>query len=135
MHASPAVRRPLVTSSTLLALALGVLTACGGGSSTSTLTVVSTTPSSIAAEVPIESEISASFSSPIDGSTVTTSTFYVSPPLGGTIQVAGVVATFKHTTSLQPNTTYTVKLASSIADINGDTLGSDHVWSFTTSAQ
>ncbi len=117
-----------------LGLALAAsLVACGGAAPTP-LVVVSTVPSSIATNVPVESNVSATFSSVLDPSTFTATTFFLSPSVGGTIQVQGAVATFKHATALQPNTQYTVKLARSIADANGNELAADHLWEFTTGA-
>jgi len=52
----------------------------------------------------------------------------------GTLSVNGSTATFTPSalTPLAPNTTYTATIAATAKDVAGNSLGSDHPWTFTT---
>ena len=100
-------------------------------------TVSSTSPSNDATNVAVNSDITASFSQAMDGTTITTSTFTVVNSTGDV--VSGNVsynpqATFYPTQNLKTNTTYTATITTGAQDADGVALASDHTWSFTTAA-
>lgn len=98
---------------------------------------ISTMPSSGAANVAVDSAVSAKFSSAVDASSVTTGTFTLtkgSASVGGTVSVSGDTATFTPSAHLEANATYTAWLAASVKGMNGKSLSTDYSWTFTTSA-
>ena len=82
--------------------------------------------------------ITVTFSEPIDPASVTDATFTVTPtggnPISGTIAVAGATATFTPAALLAYGTTYSVRLTPGIRDLAGNPMGVQHSWSFTTAA-
>src|SRR5205823_5124210 len=50
------------------------------------------------------------------------------------VSYTGVTATFTPAGNLAPNTPYTATVRRSVKDLAGDALGSDFVWTFTTTA-
>ncbi len=108
-------------------------------SSTTPPGVLATQPVNGATGVGIGSVLSVSFNEPMDPATIDSSTFMLFDSSNN--QVSGEVsyitssarAVFAPTTDLQPQTTYTATIKGSIKDIFGNAMGSDLVWSFTTS--
>ncbi len=86
----------------------------------------------------------ATFSEAIDPASIGSTGFTVtsSPgnvPVAGTVSVSGSVLTFTPGTAtsvsqLQSNTTYTARLAPTLADLSGNPLGTPFVWTFATGA-
>src|SRR2546426_568969 len=77
----------------------------------------------------------ATFSEPMDPSTINTSTFTVmqgTTPVAGTVSYADRTATFTPADNLAPLTTYTVTISTGAKDLAGNALTSDMSWSFTT---
>ena len=101
-------------------------------------TVVSTSPEHNAATVAINSNIDATFSEQMLGSSLTASgTFTLAHPDSGS--VAGVVTTptgttarFNPTANLEYSTIYTATISTVASDTAGNTLEIAKVWSFTT---
>ena len=114
----------------------------GGGSSWEppavTLSINSTNPSGNATNIPVDTSVSATFSMYINGSTVNTTSIYVTGPDGNKIE--GVASTnaydaiFTPTDNLSYNTTYTAVATKKIQAANwaGTTMESDYSWSFNT---
>ena len=83
--------------------------------------------------------VTATFSKAMNPATINTSTFTLA---AGGVSVAGQVAynaatdvaSFTPTASLAPSTTFTATITTSAADTFGNTLASNFVWTFTTSA-
>ena len=100
-------------------------------------TVIATNPANGATGVAI---ITASFSEPMNASTVAAATFTVTGP--GPTAVAGTVAynastqiaIFTPTTALAASTTYTATITTGAKDVASNSLASNRVWSFTTAA-
>jgi hypothetical protein len=100
--------------------------------------VTSTIPVNIATGVPLNQKISATFSEPMNSTTITTATFTVTAP-GGTA-VAGVVtyvagsntAIFAPAANLTASTVYTATITSGATSALGNTLAANFVWTFTT---
>ena len=82
----------------------------GGCSQISTPTVISTSPANGATGVPVNTEITATFSEAMDPTTINATTFIVrqgTTPVLGTVTYTGVTATFTPNTPLAANTLYT----------------------------
>jgi len=95
--------------------------------------VISTSP---VVAVPVNSNISATFSEAMDPSTITTSTFTLkqgTTPVSGLVSYAGLTATFNPASDLASNTTYTATITTGAKDLAGNALAVNFVWSFTTS--
>lgn len=99
--------------------------------------VVSVTPGAGATAVPVGTLLTATFNKAMNPGTVTTSTFTVIGPGGaavtGTVSYSGSTATFTPVALLAGNSLYTATISAAVADVNGTPLGSDFIWSFTTS--
>ena len=116
-------------------------TAPAGTADTTPPTVTSTTPVLDATGVAPTTNVTGTFSEPMNGSTVTSSTFTLTPAPAGTNSVsynsANNTATFDPGTDLAPSTTYTATIkggASGVKDAAGNALASDKTWTFTTAA-
>ncbi len=121
-----------------LALAL-ILAACGGDGPTGDNegpTVVSFTPSANATGIPRVTTISATFSEPIDPSSITEFSFTVTMPMGtpvpGTVSVDGAVMTFTPTFPLPNGMVLSVRVSREVEDMAGNTMGTAVTWTFTT---
>jgi YVTN family beta-propeller protein len=110
--------------------ALGTFTAYGTAPS-----VTATVPKSGATDVSPSASIKATFSDTMDSSTITSSTFLLSGGITGTVTYNSTTqtATFKPSTALAKNTTYTATLTTGITNSVGTSLASNYTWSFTTS--
>jgi len=105
-------------------------------------TIVSTVPASAAISVPTNQTITATFSKPIDPSTITaTGTFTVAvagvggAAVAGTVNYTGTTATFKPTANLAASTQFTAKITTAAKDLSGNALGAGvapNPWNFTT---
>ncbi len=95
-------------------------------------TIVATSPTSNATNVPISTSITATFSEAINSTTVTTTSFTLSSGITGTVVYSDKVATFTPTTSLAAGTQYTATLSTAIKDQSGNPLSSTYSWNFTT---
>ncbi len=120
-----------ITFSLAAALAACSSGSNGGGGS---ITLVSTTPADNATGVALTAPIVASFSAPVNSSTVSKTSFSLSPSLDGNnaFTTNGGKVTLSHGTPFAASTKYTVTLAATIADTSGDTLGAAQTFSFTT---
>jgi hypothetical protein len=70
--------------------------------------------------------------------TVTNVTFTLkqgTAPVSGTVNYAGVTATFTPSSSLAASTVYTATITTVVKDLAGNTLASNFIWSFTTGTQ
>ena len=98
-------------------------------------TVVSTVPANGATDVAVNGTISATFSKPMNPSTINTTTFTVqqgTTPFSGTVTYAGATATFTLASNLPPNTTFTATITTGAQDVAGNGLANNFVWTFTT---
>ena len=100
-------------------------------------TVTSTAPANLATNVPIGTTVSAVFSAPMDGTTITALSFIVSQgatAVGGNRATTGSTATFTPTAPLTVNTVYNASVKAGVKDSSGNALVADYNWSFTTIA-
>ena len=98
-------------------------------------TVISTDPINNAINVSLNKIISASFSVPMDPTTIIAANFIVklgSIPIAGIVNYTGVTATFTPTAPLKSNSIYTVTLTTGMKIISGVSLANNYVWTFTT---
>ncbi|MBI5874561.1 MAG: Ig-like domain-containing protein [Deltaproteobacteria bacterium] len=93
----------------------------------------STSPSSGATGVAINTAITATFSETMDASTITSSTFTVNG-ISGTVSYSGATASFTPSSSLGYSTTYTATITTGVKDMAGNAMASAYSWSFTTGA-
>ena len=97
-------------------------------------------PANGATNVPVNTTVSATFSKPMDATTLTPARFTVTGsggPVDGTRIYDGVTRTWTFTPSipLSGNSTYTVTVKGQVNDTTGHALyGGDEVWTFTTGA-
>ena len=102
--------------------------------------VVSTIPSNAATAVPLNQVVSASFTVPMDPTTVNGTNFALTD--AGGQPVAGLVAyaavgnslTFTPTVDLPASTVFTGTFRTGVKDLAGTSLSSNYTWSFTTGA-
>jgi hypothetical protein len=81
--------------------------------------------------------ITATFSTPMDPKSMTTTTFTVQQgniPISGTVSYSDTTALFVIPNSLGPNLTYTCTITAGAKSTAGVTLAHNYVWSFTTIA-
>lgn len=102
-------------------------------------TVMSTSPASGAANVAVGTTVTATFSTAMNASTITASTFTLSGSGGavtGTVSYdsAGNTATFTPSAPLAYNTQYTATITTAAQDSAGTGLAANETWNFTTVA-
>jgi flagellar basal body-associated protein FliL len=136
--------KPMMKKRGLLAIVLiaVVLIAAGLGyylyqsRSTSTApTVTSTAPIYSATNSPINTKILVTFSTAMDPTTITKTTFTLkhgTTPDTGTVSYTGVTAVFIPSANFATNTIYTATITTGAKDSAGHALAVDFVWSFTT---
>lgn len=101
-------------------------------------TVISTNPVSSAADVAFTQKITATFSEPMNSSTITTATFTLMQGtsfVSGTVSYSGTMATFSPSSNLASNTAYTATITTGAKDSEGTAIANNYVWSFTTGVQ
>ncbi len=109
--------------------------ATGTAPDTTRPAVLSTTPAHGESQVALNSSITATFSEAMNPATISTATFTLfngASPVSGAVSYVGVVATFDPTNDLNGDTTYTATITASAADLAGNTLVTDYIWTFTT---
>ncbi len=98
-------------------------------------TVISTDPVNNATGVPLNKIITATFSMPMDPTTINPNTFVVSQGaflIAGTVTYTDTTASFKPSVDLSPNTVYTVTITNAVKNVSGIAMASNYVWTFTT---
>jgi hypothetical protein len=102
--------------------------------------VVATNPANADTNVPFNRLVNATFSKPMNPATISAATFTLIGPGGtavaGLVSYAGVgnQATFAPTAPLTPNALFTATITTGAADLSGNTLAANYVWTFTTGA-
>ena len=116
-----------------------VLTAEGLGipCDTTAPTVISTSPVDLATNVPINRQITATFSEAMNSTTISSNTFILQQggtSVSGSVSYASGTATFAPAGVLLGNTLYTATITTGVKDLSGYTLSTNYVWSFTSGA-
>lgn len=113
----------------------------GAARDTTPPAVTTTSPIPNALGVNIDKTISATFTEPMDPATISTASFTLTGPGGSAVSgtaaydVPGRIASFNPTANLAPSTLFTATITAVVADLAGNTLTSNFVWSFTTGTQ
>jgi predicted MPP superfamily phosphohydrolase len=103
-------------------------------------TVTSTVPTSAVTGVAVDTLVTGTFSEPVQGSTVSTSTFTLkagTTSVNGGVTMNGNIATFDPSSSLVASTSYTANIkggSSGVKDTAGNFMTADKTWSFTTAS-
>ncbi len=107
-----------------------------GSSSDETAPIVDfVSPLANASAVALNATISIDFSEVLNPATVTSSTFLLnqgSSAVSGTVAYLGKTVLFTPSASLSTNSIYTVTITNQVADLAGNALAANYVWSFTT---
>ena len=103
------------------------------GADSTAPTVISTTPVNGAANIAVDSNITAVFSELLNCATITTGSFSLDGAIG-TVSCLNGTATLTPNSNLAYNTTYTATLTTFVEDPIGNNLFADNTWSFTTIA-
>mgnify|MGYP003394219592 CR=1 FL=1 len=100
--------------------------------------VTSTLPANAAAGVAINRRITATFSEPMNSSTITPASFTVTgpgvTPVPGAVTYLGRTAVFAPANGLASNTAYTATIAAGVMDLAGNASQANVAWSFSTGA-
>lgn len=97
--------------------------------------VTSTEPLSDAVDVDISSDVTASFSTPMDPASINTTTFIVkkgTTPVAGEVTLSGSTAIFTPTNALMLKAVYTASVTTGAKDLSGNQLTAAVEWEFTT---
>lgn len=103
-------------------------------------TVIATDPANSATGVAFNKKVSVTFSSAMDATTITTTTFKLAntsaggTAVSGVVTYAGAIAVFTPSVNLLPNTTYTGTVTTGAKDLAGNPLLNNYTWNFTTGA-
>lgn len=98
-------------------------------------TVLSTDPANNAVGVALAKLVTATFSEPMDATTITTFTFAVrqgSTAVAGAVTYTGSIATFTPASALSTNKIYSVTITTGAKDMAGNALAANFTSSFTT---
>ncbi|MCP4123312.1 MAG: hypothetical protein GY751_16285 [Bacteroidetes bacterium] len=93
--------------------------------------VESTEPANNAVDVDVHMSIIVNFSKEMDVSTINENTFYVLPATG-IVSYSDKIAMFTPSSSLESNKVYTAILTTGVKDIDGNSMTTNYIWSFTT---
>ena len=109
----------------------------GTGSDTTAPTITQRTPADGATGVGQATNVAVAFSEPMNPTTIDTSSVRLRAQGAGSdvpasVSYAGNTATLDPNTDLLPGTTYEVTVAGTVEDANGNPLGADDTWTFTT---
>lgn len=107
-------------------------------SDTTPLELLSQSPATAALDVTLSTSIVVAFNDLVDPATVQASSFRLRAvgafsDVPAFVSVSGSRMTLQPNGLLDPKTNYQVTLAASVADLSGNSLGSDVTWTFTTS--
>jgi len=97
-------------------------------------TVIITDPLNNATNVPLNKLIRATFSLPMNGATITGSSYTVmegANPIMGTVTYNASVATFTPSQPLESGKTYTATIKNTVTNVAGTAMTNDYIWSFT----
>ena len=112
----------------------------GATTDTTAPTVTSTVPALNATLVGIDASANATFSKPMNSSTLNAATFTLTGP-GSTVvdgkvsyDIPDQIVTFTPLAALAPSTTFTATITTAAQDLSGNALASSYSWMFTTGA-
>jgi hypothetical protein len=132
------VRKSSVYSLFLAFPLILLLSGCGREQAQSPFppTVISVTPLNAAVNVPLNTVLTATFSSVMAPASINSSTFTVTSPGGipvaGAVSLSGATATFTPSATLFADTVYVATISTGAKDPGGNALAANFVWSFRT---
>lgn len=97
--------------------------------------VINTTPAADATGVAVDASIYARFSTGMDPTTITTSTFLVNDGaanIPGLVSYEGTTARFSPAVHLDYSHTYTVRITTGVTDLGGTPMADEYTWTFQT---
>jgi hypothetical protein len=97
--------------------------------------VIATDPTNNAVNVELNKVVTATFSEPMNGSTITNASFIIrngANIINGTISYSGLTATFIPDLPFNSGTVYTGTITKEVKNLLGVSLTNDYIWSFTT---
>jgi hypothetical protein len=98
-------------------------------------TVSSTNPVTGATAVPVNADVTATFSEAVKSVSATTFTLKAGTvSVAGTVTLSGTTATFNPSAPLASATTYTATITTGVTDLANNALAASKVWTFTTGA-
>jgi hypothetical protein len=99
--------------------------------------VDSTNPANNANGIGVGDVITATFSEPMNGSTIDTNTFTLDNGVTGTVtyDANSTTARFTPSSKLDYDTTYTATITAGVEDLAGNPMLADYTWSFTTQSE
>jgi Tol biopolymer transport system component len=99
--------------------------------------VDSTSPAHNSNGVAVGSSIAATFSEPMNGSTIDTTTFTLDNGVTGTVtyDANSTTARFTPSSKLHYDTTYTATITTAVRDLAGNPMPADFTWTFTTKSE
>jgi len=98
-------------------------------------TVRSTSPADSAIGIAVNTNVTATFSEAMTPGTITDATMTLRQGanlIAGSVNYAGLVATFNPTANLAQNTVYTATITTGVRDLAGNAMALNYVWVFTT---
>ena len=100
-------------------------------------TISDRSPAPDASNVALGANVTVTFSEPMTATSINGTSFFLTPqgsgtPVAVTVSSNGATATLDPTNPLAAGTTYQVTVKGTVADANGNPLGSDTTWSFAT---
>ena len=104
-------------------------------STTLSPTIISTDPANNATGVFLNKQVTATFSEPMNPSTLTSASFTLmqgATSIAGTVSYNGTTAYFTPSAALAGNTVYTATITTAAKNVPGTTLANNFVWTFTT---
>ena len=112
----------------------------GGGGGSGSLSVTDATPSDGSTGVAPSTNVTATFATDIDQTTLTSSTFTLqqgaNPPVGGALSYNSSTrtVTLDPSSDLQAGQTYTATITTGLKDTSGNSLASPKIWTFTVAS-
>lgn len=103
----------------------------------STPIVIETDPDNLESDVALNKTVSSTFSEAMAPGTISDTSFTLmegTTVISGSVNYSGLVATFDPTLNLDANTTYTATITTAATNLDGISMQSDYVWTFTTEA-
>ena len=109
------------------------------GADTTAPTITQRTPAPGATNVPRNTNVNVQFSEPMNPATIDSSTVRLRKQGAGSdvpanVTYVGNTATIDPNADLDPSAVYNVTVAGTVTDANGNQLGADDTWSFTTAS-
>ena len=111
---------------------------CKGGDTVSVIEILLTFPEARQTEVPVETQIGFRMNAPIEKSSLTSETFFLTDEQGGVVSSSVFIGGTPDTAELKPDeplaltTTFTVTLKTGLRSTDGAKLEEDFEWTFTT---